>query len=150
MKKKVIKSMLLAMTLAMFGLTSNAQSGEKVKVTLKVSNVSNPTATIHVGFYMRENKFPTQQMHAFAKEFVPGKTGDVSVTWDNIPEGEYALAVYQDIDNSGKMKSNIFGYPQEPFAFSQNFRPKMSKPKFDQCKITVSTTSNIFELKLID
>lgn len=150
MKKKMIKTMLLTMTLAMFGLTSNAQNGEKVRLTLKVLNVNNPTATIHVGFYKRENEFPTQQMHAFAKEFVPGQTGEVLVIWDNIPEGEYALAIYQDIDNSGKMKSNIFGYPKEPFAFSQNFRPKMSKPKFDQCKISINTSSNVFEVKLID
>jgi hypothetical protein len=150
MKKKIFKSALLVFTLAMFGFSPKAQNPKKITFTLKITNVQNANATIHIGFYKKENEFPTQQKHSFAKELIPGKTGEITVTWDDVPEGEYALAVYQDIDNSGRMKSNMFGYPKEPFAFTQNFIPKMSKPKFDQCKITFNATNSMFEVKLID
>ncbi|OYQ47457.1 DUF2141 domain-containing protein [Flavobacterium aurantiibacter] len=150
MKKKIVKSAFLAIALAMLGFNSNAQNTKKTAFTLKITNVQNATATIHIGFYKKENEFPTQQKHSFAKELIPSKTGEIIITWDDVPEGEYALAIYQDIDNNGRMKSNLFGYPKEPFAFTQNFKPKMSKPKFDQCKITFDAINNMFEVKLID
>lgn len=150
MKKTAIKSTVLGIALVMLGLNSFSQSNPKTPFTLKITNVKNPSATIHIGFYKKENNFPVQRQHAFAKEIVPRKTGEVTITWDDVPEGEYSLAIYQDLDNSGRMKANIFGYPKEPFAFSQNFKPKMSKPKFEQCKIIFNSLNNTFEVKLID
>jgi uncharacterized protein (DUF2141 family) len=150
MKKKAIKSTVLGIAFVMLGFSSFSQSNPKTPFTIKITNVKNPSATIHIGFYKKGNNFPTQQQHAFAKEFIPGKTGEASITWDDVPEGEYSLAIYQDLDNSGRMKANMFGYPKEPFAFSNNFKPKMSKPKFDQCKIIFNSSNNTFEVKLID
>ena len=150
MKKTTFKSVGLSMALIILGFKSFSQGNPKTPFVLKIANVKNANATIHIGFYKKENNFPTQQQHAFAKEFIPGKTGEVSITWDDIPEGEYSLAIYQDLDTSGRMKTNMFGYPKEPFAFSQNFKPKLSKPKFNQCKITFNSSNNTFEVKLID
>jgi uncharacterized protein (DUF2141 family) len=149
MKNKITKLIGVLSLSLIFGFVTNAQTSGKTSFTLKITNVKNPNATIHIGFYKKDNQFPTQQKHAFAKEFVPGKTGEVSVSWSDIQEGEYAIAIYQDIDNSGRMKTNMFGYPKEPFAFSQNFKPKMSKPKFNQCKINFNASNSNFEVKLI-
>lgn len=150
MKKKKFKTAVLALSLIFIGFNANSQSSTKTAFTLKITNVKNATATIHIGFYKKENDFPTQQKHAFAKEIVPSNTGEITVSWNDVPEGEYALAIYQDIDTNAKMKTNMFGYPKEPFAFTQNFKPKMSKPKFDQCKINFNSQNNTFTVKLID
>ncbi len=150
MKTTAIKSTVLGFTLVMLGFNSLSQGSPKTPFALKIKNVKNPNATIHIGFYTRGNNFPEPQQHLFAREITPGVTGEVNVSWDDVPEGEYSLAIYQDLDGSGKMKINMFGYPQEPFAFSQNFKPRISKPKFDQCKIDFNATNNLFEVKLID
>lgn len=150
MKKVIIKSAVLAIVVLFYGFKSFGQNNEKIAFTLKITNVKDEKSTIHVGFYKKENNFPAQQQHTFAKEIVPGKTGEVIVTWNDVPEGEYSLAIYQDLDNSGRMKTNMFGYPKEPFAFTQNFKPKMSKPKFDQCKIIFNAENKLFEVQLID
>lgn len=88
--------------------------------------------------------------HTFAKENIPVKSGEVNVKWDDIPEHKYALAIYRDIDHSSSMKTNMFGYPKEPFAFSNNYKPTLSSPKFDQCKILFNGTNNRFKFRLID
>lgn len=121
----------------------------KSTFTLIIKNVQNTEATIHIGFYKVDDKFPKQGEHAFVKQFVPDKTGEVKVSWEDIETGEYALAIYQDVDKNDKMKTNMVGYPKEPFAFTQNFVPKMSKPKFEQCKINFSETENTFEVTLL-
>ncbi|MFN6088717.1 MAG: DUF2141 domain-containing protein [Cyclobacteriaceae bacterium] len=131
-------------------VAASVQAQSTGTFNLKISNVKNPTATIHVGFYKADNEFPTQGKHAFAKQFVPGKTGVVAISWDQIPQGEYALAIYQDVDGSNKMESNMFGYPKEPFAFTNNVKPKMSKPKFIACNIKFDERNNSFEVALIN
>ena len=66
-------------------------------------------------------------------------TGDrISYTFKSLPDGDYAVAVYQDENSNGKCDRNMIGYPTEGFGFSRNYRPRFSAPKFDEVKIAVS------------
>lgn len=55
-----------------------------------------------------------------------------------ILQGEYAIAVYQDMNNNGVLDKGLFNIPKEPYGLSANFRPKWSAPNFDDCKIEVT------------
>ena len=65
-----------------------------------------------------------------------------------LPEGQYAISVYQDINDNKKLDLGLFGIPKEPTGFGNNFRPRFSAPKYKDCAIllTQSTTEEI-ELK---
>jgi outer membrane protein len=43
---------------------------------------------------------------------------------ENIPSGEYALLVYYDENNNGKIDKNFIGIPREPLGFSNRYEPK--------------------------
>ena len=80
----------------------------------------------------------------------PTKLGDLQLSWSDIPFGEYAIAIYQDLNNNGVLDKNVFGYPSEPFGFSKNFKPRFSAPDFDDCKITFSgSTAAIFSKTVV-
>lgn len=53
---------------------------------------------------------------------VEGKT--VSVIFEGLAPGRYAIKAFHDVDGDGKMKTNPFGMPLEPFAFSNNAKPQ--------------------------
>jgi uncharacterized protein (DUF2141 family) len=83
---------------------------------------------------------------------VTAVTRDVSAskmifTFDNLPIGDYAFVAYQDIDRNNSMKTNIIGYPKEPFGFSNNPAIIFGPPSFEESKITVmankTTTAKI-------
>lgn len=40
------------------------------------------------------------------------------VTFTDLAPGRYAIKTFHDVDGDGKMKTNPFGMPLEPFAFS--------------------------------
>lgn len=46
--------------------------------------------------------------------------------------GDYAFAAYYDADGDGRLKRGRLGRPKEPFVFSNNVRPKLSRPSFDE------------------
>jgi uncharacterized protein (DUF2141 family) len=127
---------------------SYAQS--RPEFTLKIENVKQTKGMIRVAFYKKANDFLEDKSIVFAKEFKVNQKGEVSATWSDVPYGEYAFAIYQDKNGNKKLDKNIVGYPNEPFAFSKNVKPKFAAPDFEDCKIVFSSNNSIFTLKLID
>jgi len=64
-----------------------------------------------------------------------------------LPKGEYAYVVFQDINSNGNLDVNWIGYPNEPFAFSRQYRPLFRAPRFDEvsfrCKSSRDTITVI-------
>lgn len=140
-----MKSILLLTSLLFFDFVeSHTQT-----FNLKVSNIKS-NAILKIAFYKKENKFPDEGKFAFAKEVKPSKTGEVILSFTDIPAGEYALAIYQDSNGNKKLDTNMVGYPKEPFGFSQNIKPKFSAPAYEECKITFNANNTTFSIKLID
>lgn len=47
-----------------------------------------------------------------------------TVTFTDLAPGRYAIKTFHDVDGDGQMKTNPFGMPLEPFAFSNGARPQ--------------------------
>ncbi len=118
--------------------------------TLTIQNIKSTKGIIRVAFYDKSGEFPSEKTMKFGMELKPEKTGEITVAWKDIPVGEYAIAVFQDLNNNKKLDKNLFGYPKEPFGFSKNFKPKLSAPTFNDCKINFNNNLNNFSIKLID
>jgi uncharacterized protein (DUF2141 family) len=50
---------------------------------------------------------------------------DIATIIEGLPAGRYAIKAFHDIDGDGKMSTNPFGMPIEPFAFSNNAKGAM-------------------------
>ena len=131
-------------------------SMEKIKAQhdhsfiLKISNIKNSKAKIRIAFYNSESSFLNEKEIFKGKELIPTNKGEIIIKYDDIPFGDYGIAVFQDKNGNNKLDTNFLGYPSEPFAFSNNFKPKFSAPKFKDCKITFSKINNSFSIILIN
>jgi uncharacterized protein (DUF2141 family) len=65
------------------------------------------------------------------------REGDTITLELTLPPGEYALSVYQDMDDDGKLARNFIGIPKEPAGLSNNVRPRFGAPKFRDAKFTL-------------
>jgi len=63
------------------------------------------------------------------------ETGEYVVS--NLPPGSYAIQTFQDINANDKMDTSWLGLPLEPFGFSRDATPFLSKPSFDEVKFTL-------------
>nr|WP_321984360.1 DUF2141 domain-containing protein [uncultured Lichenicoccus sp.] len=68
---------------------------------------------------------------------VPAAAGRVSAAIGDIIPGMYAIAVYQDIDDSGRLKRSFFGMPREDIGFSRNPSLGLGPPGFDASAISI-------------
>lgn len=131
MKSKIIILILLLMA----NMNLFAQNDLSVEVTGLVPDKGN----VILGLYNNKIGF-LDSGSEIANVKVKAKGDSIVYTFKYLPDGEYAVAIYQDVNSNGKCDRNMIGYPTEGFGFSKNYKPKFSAPKFDEVKIAVTAS----------
>ena len=104
-------------------------------IVVNVKNVQHRSGTLRVIVYDRSN-FLTAKFVTCTS--TPAKTGISQLTIKGLPSGDYAVSVYQDLNNNHLIDRNFVGFPTEPFAVSNNLQPyNLVSPSFDKAKIKV-------------
>jgi uncharacterized protein (DUF2141 family) len=71
-----------------------------------------------------------------AKGSVKAEPGGVTYTFKNLPAGTYAVGVFQDENDNGKLDTNFLGIPKEGYGFSNN-TTAMRKPTFAEAHFDI-------------
>ncbi len=53
----------------------------------------------------------------------------------DLPEGDYAVAVYHDVNRNGKLDANLLGVPTEPYGFSLHGPAGIGAPAWPEAKV---------------
>jgi uncharacterized protein (DUF2141 family) len=112
------------------------------EVEVVLSNIKNPKGVFVISFYNDEKSFPKPGGEAFTEKVVVKDTLVRTVTCHLPANGWYAIAMFQDEDETGKIKQDKIGIPLEAYAFSNNIHPKTGPPSFAACKFYVGEDSN--------
>ena len=75
---------------------------------------------------------------ALKEEAVVNAEGVALFTLRDLAPGDYAFVAYYDRNGDGRLNRNAIGKPNEPFVFSNDIRPKLRKPTFDETKVAVA------------
>ena len=113
-------------------------SGVKThKLSIHISGISNIKGSLFIAVFRATDDFPVfgKQFKGIIKE-VEGKSQNY--TFDNLPEGEYALAIYQDVNRNKILDKNLLGIPTEIYGFSNNARRTFSAPSFQEAKFKLN------------
>jgi uncharacterized protein (DUF2141 family) len=118
-------------------------------IVIHVQNVSPKGGILRLGLY-DEARYPDDDSMPVASADVRAGSGETVVTLNNVPPGTYAIETYQDLNSNDKMDTSWFGFPLEPFGFSRDARPRLSKPAFAQVKFEVTAGMNVQTIHLQD
>lgn len=118
-----------------------ATAGELV---IEINDVKSSDGTVMVALFDAQN-FLKRPVRATGARAQPGTT---RVVLADVPEGEYALAIYHDANENGKMDKNLIGIPTEDYAFSNNALGKMGPPSFDSARFAVTAASTTARVSL--
>jgi len=124
------------------------QAVSHTPLTLVIKNLASPNGPIIVGLYGTKNKFPDPKDQLKEYHFTPNGL-EHTATIGDMEFGTYALAIYQDVNSNGKIDKNFAGIPTEPYAFSNNYHPRIKAPNFDDCKFTYDSISNTVTMSMI-
>lgn len=103
-------------------------------LTIRVEGVANAQGELKVAVFNSADTFLTKPLRGAA---APAQAGTVELTVSDLPAGDYALAVYHDENNNGKMDRNAMGMPTEDYAFSNNAMGKRGAPRYEDARIVL-------------
>lgn len=134
--KKVLNQQQQLFFVLTFCLISNVIFSQTNKLTLVFDNIETIEGELSIGIFNNEEDF-LNEGNEYKKLIisVDGKSVKRTV---QLPEGEYAISVYHDENADKQCNRNFLGIPLESYGFSNNIKPKLSAPKFHQCKFDTS------------
>lgn len=131
--KNLIKSIALTTILGFISTFTFAQN--KYSVTVIVKGLQQRQGKIYASITNDANSFPRGGgIKSAVAEVTP--EGEVSLKFENILEGKYAIVLYQDLNDNKQLDMNG-EMPAEPFGFS-NLTMLMGPPDFEQCSFDLN------------
>ncbi len=122
-----------------FTSISFAQDG---KVYVEISGIDEIEGDLSIGLFNDAELFP-QNGKAFQGSRVKVETSKISYTFENIPAGDYALAIYHDENSDGELGKNFLGMPSEDYVFSNYATGTMGPPSFEDAMFTHKDSTTI-------
>lgn len=126
--------------LSIFAAQYSYAQNSPLKIT--VTNINHTEGKIQLSLYNSEQSFIKKGME-YKTMIRTVKSGTETFTFNDLPKGEYAVALYHDANSDGKCNTNLLGIPKEGYAFSRNFRPKLAAPKFEDAKFKQENGNNL-------
>ena len=117
-----------------FGFAQNAD------LTVSITDLKSNTGSLTAELYNSKGTFLKT---AYKKGSSTIKTNSASVTFSEIPKGEYTVMIYHDLNNNGKLDKSFIGMPKEPVACSNNAKGFMGPPKYEDAKFMIASDSKI-------
>ena len=114
-------------------------SQDAARLTVTITGVEEQKGKLQVALFNTAEGYPDKAKPYKAK--VIDVTGGDSwqAVFEDLPAGDYAVAVYHDKNGNGKLDKNLVGIPVEDYGFSNDTRgTRMSAPSFEDTKMAVS------------
>lgn len=122
----------------LFATMANAQN----KLSVNVSGVKSSKGHINVAVYDTSDGF-LKFDKVYMTDSTNAQQGSTKLTIDNLPDGEYALAVFHDINANAKLDKNWLGIPKEDIGFSNAKMKTFGPPPFEECVVVLDTDTEI-------
>jgi uncharacterized protein (DUF2141 family) len=109
--------------------------------TLKivVTDIQVGKGNIVVELYNNDKDFMKRPVKA---QTLKASAGSMDFLFE-IPDGIYAVMIYQDLNENKELDRRIIGIPKEPYGLSNNFTPHFGPPKFDDCKFNLDQQATL-------
>lgn len=119
--RELIISIIVAV---IFISTAFVQSG---KITVDISDIEKIEGQLAMGLYNKSDSFPEISKACKGIYFKVTKK-NIQYIFSEIPIGDYAVAVFHDVNSNNKLDKNFLGIPKEGYAFSKNAKGNFGPP----------------------
>src|SRR5690554_6460612 len=134
----------IILCLLMFGTSLSNIKTDNYSLTIKVEGLENSEGTVVFALYNKEGSIPDQKFKKFFRKDKASINSKISeFTFNNLPEGLYAVTILHDENNNGKIDTKfMLPLPDEGVGFSNyddfglSNRPNFEKASFNLDKNT--------------
>lgn len=118
---------------------SGAAFADGQALTVRLNGIQHDQGAVRVALFSDPKSFRKVDK-AFATQEAPAARGTVTLLFEDVPAGQYAIMVYHDENANGELDRRFGMFPTEGYGLSNN--PKvMGPPTFGESEFAVSGTA---------
>ena len=102
------------------------------ELTLVIQNVHRNQGNLLIAVFNQDQGFPFSSEQAVKTVKTAATGSSVTLKISPLQPGRYALALFQDTNQDGKLNTNWLGIPREGYGVSNNFFPTFRAPQFQE------------------
>lgn len=129
-------------------LTTSFTTSDNPILTVEISNINKIQGAVKVAVFNTDKNFLAKDS-AIRNYSIAVKSAFKEIVISDLPKGDYAIAIYHDVNSDDVCNLNFIGIPKEPYGFSNNFRPRFAAPKFSDCKISLIKNQTV-HIKMVN
>jgi len=136
MKKYVLSLVYFVLGLSLFsGVLSAAELTVKVESDVNDGNIG-------CALFLNPKGFPMDASGAIVK-FAQNTPAGTEFIFSNLKSGKYAISVMNDQNGNKILDKSLIGIPKEEWGVSNNVRPNLRAPKFEEAVFEVDEKSDL-------
>lgn len=140
--KNSFSSLDILLWLSVFLSTSIITSAQTGTLVIKIKNIKPIEGNLVIGIFDNKENFPIDGKQY--KLTTLKVTATEMIYMVELPsKKDYGLAIFHDRNANGIIDKTWLGIPIEPYGFSNNIRPTISAPTFEQVKFKLDQSKNI-------
>ncbi|MBO6620887.1 MAG: DUF2141 domain-containing protein [Balneola sp.] len=116
---------------------SYPEKGVVTEFRLYIEGVDEIKGEIRIAMFDSKEKYTKDPVYAIV---LPVDSTTIVWTQEMLPYGEYAIAVYHDKNENGKIDTNFLGIPKEDYGFSNNARGRFGPASWEDSKFKIEDT----------
>ena len=101
-----------------------------------------------VAVFNRNAGFPDDESAAYRTVVTSVSDGQAAVRFDDLPLGDYAVAMYHDENDDAKLNKGLFGVPKEGYGVSNNVVHAMRAPRFEEARFPLNIISHTVNINV--
>ena len=118
-------------------------------LAIHIDHVQENRGTVFVAIHRAETSYlDKNDNNAFRVAKAPAEQPGVTLTFPQLPPGQYAVKVFHDLNGDGVLNRSLFGAPTEPYGISNNVRAHSSLPAFSSALVEVPAAGTEISITL--
>jgi uncharacterized protein (DUF2141 family) len=116
-------------------------------LVLEISNFDGARGVLYAQLFDSEAAYKanTGSVRQFAQ---PVNSTTMRLEFNDLPSGQYAARLFQDLNGDRKVNTNFVGMPTEPFGFTNNAPANFGPPSFGSSAVIVGDRPVVQTIKL--
>ena len=119
------------------------------EVFVRITGLLEPLGQVGCSLFAGPTGFPKDS--SGARQFWQAADAKgVTCRFSDVPEGSYAISIGHDLNGNKRVDANFLGMPTEEWGVSNNARPNLRTPRFDEAmfKVAADAKEVIIEIKV--
>lgn len=137
MKKIIWSFFFIALTISLASGQENSPDNKNYNITINIIGFNNDNGLIMLAMSNSKEKWNSNK-DPFKSAKIKIQNKKTSTTFNEIPEGLYAVKVFHDVNENEVLDTNFLGIPKEAYGFSNNARGSFGPAEWEDANFQLS------------